>query len=199
MSTNTVLWTHGYGFDANGWKLSDGVKGAGLGLKMGLGKLDYEVVLLPDAEREGNEEVGIAISNPMGKIELNGEIIPAGLGIDLSNSSVVIVDDDFGPGVFAFKSSETYVDEGGRRAKIIVERKEGSNGTVSVDYETADQSGQASLDYTSKKGTLIFGSGQTSKSFYINILEDEFQEGDETIGILLSNPSGGADISADTM
>ena len=64
--------------------------------------------------------------------ELNGEIIPAGLGIDLSNSSVVIVDDDFGPGLFAFKSSETYVDEGGRRAKIIVERKDGANGTVSA-------------------------------------------------------------------
>ena len=197
VSTNSVLWTHANAFDGNGWKLSDGIKPVGASLKMGLGKMGYEVALLPDAEREGNEEFGIEISNPMGEIELNGEIIPTVLGIDMSNSSVVIVDDDFGPGVFAFKSGENYVDEGGRRAKITVERVDGSNGTVSVDYATVDGSGQASLDYTSKKGTLVFGSGQTTKSFYVNILEDEFQEGDETVRIILSNPRGGAVISAD--
>ena len=72
-STNSVLWTHGNAFGGSGWKLSDGVKVEGLTLKMGLGKMDYEVVLLPDADREGNEEFAIAISNPMGKIELIGE------------------------------------------------------------------------------------------------------------------------------
>ena len=199
VSTNTVLWSHAKGFDGIGWKLSDGVKvepGGGLipEISIGLGKLDYEVFLVPDELREGNEELTVSITNPMGKIELNGEVVPSGLGIDQSLSSLIIVDDDFGPGIFSFKNSETYVDEGARRAKITVERKDGTNGTVSVDYMTVDETGQAALDYSAKKGTLIFGSGQTSKSFYINILEDEFQEGDELVRIELSNPRGGASI-----
>ena len=152
--------THAKGFDGIGWKLSDGVKvepGGGLipEISIGLGKLDYEVFLVPDELREGNEELSVSITNPMGKIELNGEVVPSGLGIDQSLSSLIIVDDDFGPGIFSFKNSETYVDEGARRAKITVERKDGANGTVSVDYMTVDETGQAALDYTAKK-VLLF-------------------------------------------
>jgi len=175
----------GTGFDGNGWMESDSIQGLNYG----------RINLIPDKKIEGNENIEVSVSNPLGLVDLNGEIIPLGVGIGRTKSRITIIDDDFSPGVFKFLLSEFVKNENDRTAKITVIREQGVNGTVSVDYFTNDNTALDGADYRGRRGTLIFGSGQSQKTFNIRLLDDEFQEGDEYLTITLTNPKGGALLS----
>jgi hypothetical protein len=71
-------------------------------------------------------------------------------------------------------------------------RTNGSAGTVTVNFATADATATAPLDYTSMSGTLIFNDGETSKSINIPINDNDVPEGSHFFTISLSNPTGGA-------
>jgi hypothetical protein len=75
---------------------------------------------------------------------------------------------------------------------LNVTRTNGSVGTVTVNYATADGSATTPSDYTSTSGTLIFNDGETSKSISIPIIDDNVPEGSQAFTISLSNPTGGA-------
>ncbi|MDP6215374.1 MAG: Calx-beta domain-containing protein, partial [Acidimicrobiales bacterium] len=175
----------GFGFDGNGWMLSDS----------SLGWMSQQVQLVSDADIEGNELLRLSLANPQGVVNLNGEIIPLGLGLARQQAQLSILDDDFSPGNFRFLKPEFVVNEDGRRARITVERFDGVNGGVSVDYSTGDDTAQEGADYRVQKGTLVFGSGQSQKTFYVRVMDDEFQEGDEFVSLSLANPRGGAGLS----
>ena len=66
-----------------------------------------------------------------------------------------------------------------------------ASGTVTVDYATADGSAQAGVDYTAASGTLTFQAGESSKTIEVAVLDDDHDEGDETLTLTLSNVSGG--------
>jgi hypothetical protein len=72
---------------------------------------------------------------------------------------------------------------------VTVERVGGSNGSVSVEFATANGTAIAGQDYTAATGTLNFANGETSKSFAVPILDDATTEPDETFTVLLKNPS----------
>ena len=65
---------------------------------------------------------------------------------------------------------------------------------VTVDYATADGTGtsaaNAGTDYTATSGTLTFASGESSKTVSVAVLDDSHDEGEETMSLTLSNPSG---------
>ena len=64
-------------------------------------------------------------------------------------------------------------------------------GTVTVDYATADGTATAGADYTATSGTLTFAWWETAKTVAVPIIHDEVQEdGGETFTLVLSNPSG---------
>jgi hypothetical protein len=60
-----------------------------------------------------------------------------------------------------------------------------------VDYTTSDGTATAGQDYTAKSGTLNFASGESDKTIVLSIFNDTLIEGDETVVVTLSNPSGG--------
>jgi hypothetical protein len=66
------------------------------------------------------------------------------------------------------------------------------SGPVSIDYATSDGTAVAGNDYEPASGTLTFAAGEIFKDFGFNLLQDEFVEGDETINITQTNPTGGA-------
>jgi hypothetical protein len=64
-------------------------------------------------------------------------------------------------------------------------------GETAVDFATADGSAFQRTDYSLAGGTVSFAAGEASKSFRVLISEDAYVEGDETLSLLLSNPTGG--------
>lgn len=62
--------------------------------------------------------------------------------------------------------------------------------TVTVDYATADGTATAGEDYTAEEGTLAFEPGQTRKTVRVTVLDDDHDEGEETLTLTLRNASG---------
>ena len=61
---------------------------------------------------------------------------------------------------------------------------------VTVDYVTSDVTARAGEDYTSASGTLTFATGERSKTVEVTVFDDAHDEGEETLALALSNPSG---------
>jgi len=96
----------------------------------------------------------------------------------------------FSPGILQFGNAVYTVDESGVKAFIEIVRTDGSDGTVSVDFNTSDQTATAGSDYVPVSTTLVFAPGETSRIVEIPILDDLAVEGNETLDLVLSNVVG---------
>ncbi|MEK7678484.1 MAG: Calx-beta domain-containing protein, partial [Verrucomicrobiota bacterium] len=144
----------------------------------------FSITIRDDVSVEGNETVNLILTNLTGKAEF-----------DRSQSTLVLVDNDFGPGELSFSDFAYSVRENGTNAVITVRRRSGSTGVVSVRYATTGGTATPDIDYAFTQGILSFADGEFDKSFSIRIFNDSNVEGNETVDITLSNPSGGATIS----
>ena len=87
--------------------------------------------------------------------------------------------------------ADARVDEnGGARLAFALTLDRAASGTVTVDYATANGSAQAGTDYTATSGTLTFNAGERSKTIDVTVLDDDHDEGEETLTLRLSNASG---------
>lgn len=101
------------------------------------------------------------------------------------------------PGTVQFSSAAFSVSEGAGTATIAATRTGGSAGAVSVSYAAVNGTANAGADYTATSATLSWADGDTAnKTFAVAILEDSLVEGNETVTLTLSNPSGGATLGA---
>lgn len=91
-----------------------------------------------------------------------------------------------------FSAGSYNVNEGAGFATISVTRSGDTSGTVTVDFATADVGAQQRTDYVVTAGTLTFAPGEISKAFPVLIIDDVFVEGNESLNLTLSNPTGGA-------
>ena len=70
-------------------------------------------------------------------------------------------------------------------------------GAVSVQYATVRGSAQPGQDYTAASGTLNWADGDmANKTFTVPITNDTVFEGNETVNLTLSNPTGGATLGS---
>jgi hypothetical protein len=158
----------------------------------------YNMLLPPGKRRlhievDGYEAHDIDIDTTDGTAELNVEMIPIG-GVPAQ------------PGQLQFAADSISVDENAGTMTILVERLEGNDGAISVDYATncpaPPQSppeggklgeGTCDSDYTSISGTLEWSDKEErAKAISLSILDDQDYEGDETLTLILSNPTGEA-------
>lgn len=95
-------------------------------------------------------------------------------------------------GNLQFGSPTFTVNENAGTATITVSRTGNSSGAVSINYATGNGTANAGQDYSSVSGTLNFANGVTSQSFNVSIINDSVVEGNETINLTLSNPTGGS-------
>ena len=79
----------------------------------------------------------------------------------------------------------------GEALAFAVTLSRAASGTVTVDYATANGTATAGADYTATSGTLRFAAGETSKMVSVTVLDDDHDDGGETVTLTLSNPSGG--------
>ncbi|HJT30908.1 MAG TPA: Calx-beta domain-containing protein, partial [Pirellulales bacterium] len=140
----------------------------------------------------------VLLSNPTG-----GAFIFDGLG----TQSITIMDSD-GPasgrlvvgagsvqhGNTTYFLQDSAVEENTGSVVITVQRLDGSQGTITVDYATSDGTARSGVDYTAASGTLTFAPGQISKTFNVAVFPDDLVPGDKTFSVSLSNATGGATI-----
>ncbi len=74
--------------------------------------------------------------------------------------------------------------------EFTVSLSRAASATVTVDWATADGTATAGSDYTADSGTLTFAPDETSKTVAVAVLDDSHDEGNETLTVTLSNPSG---------
>ena len=102
-----------------------------------------------------------------------------------------IVNDDAN-GKLQFSSATFSATEDSGGVVVTVSRVDGATGVVTVDFETSNGTATAGSDYAATTGKLTLNQGETSKSFFITFINDSVFEGDETLNVTLSNPTGGA-------
>jgi subtilisin family serine protease len=100
------------------------------------------------------------------------------------------------PGTLQFSAATYSQAEDRGSVTVTVNRVGGSDGTVQVNYTTTDGTAHANVNYQPKSGTLTFGPGVTSQSIVIGIIDDGLVLGNQTFGISLSSPNGGATLGS---
>jgi hypothetical protein len=75
---------------------------------------------------------------------------------------------------------------------ITVTRTGSTTGTVTINYATSNGTAVAGKDYTAKSGTLTFGPGVKSQTFMVPVTNNTIADGNRTVHLTLSAPSGGA-------
>ena len=65
-----------------------------------------------------------------------------------------------------------------------------ADGTVTVDYATADGTATAGADYDDTSGTLTFAPGETAKTVSVPLIDDTVEDDGETFTLTLSNAVG---------
>jgi hypothetical protein len=150
-----------------------------------------EVFILDDQADESDEPFRIRIE----------DVVGAQVGTQREMTCTIIDNDETPtyPGVLSFPADIFYVGEDEPLVTIEVQRTDGSDGAISVDYIITGETATDGSDYQAVNGTLYFADGETSKSFDIAILDDGDDEEDETIRLELTNVIGatlGAQASA---
>jgi len=93
-----------------------------------------------------------------------------------------------------FATDEFIIGEGLGHIDISVTRAGDASGTATVNFNTFDESqpdhASQKSDYEISLGKITFNPGETSKTVRILIVNDIFDENDETVNLALSNPTG---------
>ena len=93
--------------------------------------------------------------------------------------------------LISFNSASYSAGEGEGAATISVTLDAAPSLPVTVDYATSDNTAIAGSDYVAVNGVLSFTAGVTIQTFAVSILDDTLGESDETIALMLSNPTNG--------
>ena len=100
------------------------------------------------------------------------------------------------PGIIGLETNSYQVNESDGSVEVTVLRTQGSDGVITVDYQTFEASATADEDYIPVSGTLTFADGETSKSVTIPIIDDQQPEATENFSITIDNVTGGATLLA---
>jgi uncharacterized delta-60 repeat protein len=139
-----------------------------------------QVPIIDDAIVESIESVSLLLTNAIGKVLL---------GTD--ESLLNILDDDFAPGQFYFESPSFKVSENVGFATVTVLRTNGYTGLIELDFSASDLTAKNGEDYTAVTGKIVFGDGETSRSYDIPIINDDIDEDAEALRVRIFNPTGG--------
>ena len=143
-----------------------------------------DIPILDDAAVEGPEGFDVLLKDARG----------AGMGF-ISRARVTIT--DYEEGVLRFVSTSTSVREDADEVWLEVERVDGNNGEVSVQFGTESGSATAGDDFEAPEGRLTWADGDARRQrFSINVIDDRLIEGTETLTAILSQPTGRATLGA---
>jgi hypothetical protein len=135
----------------------------------------------------GQHTLTVSISDPTTLVRSD----PGHL-LSTSHSWTLTVNANSTPGKLQFSAPNFNVNEADGSAIINVTRTGDTSSAVTVDYATSDGTATQRSKYTSANGTLSFAAGQTSQTFTVLITDEAYVEGNQTVNLTLSNPTGSA-------
>lgn len=134
----------------------------------------------------GSKSFTLSLTNPSSSAVI---VSPGSASITITGSASISV------GTLVLSASTYAVAQSAQSITISVNRTDGTAGTTSVAYATADGTAVAGTDYTSTSGTLSWSDGDSAtKSFVIPISNATAFSGSKTLTVALSNPVGGAQL-----
>lgn len=139
------------------------------------------ITITEDNVSEGTETVFLTLSNPTG-------------GAVLGRPSVAIlqITDNETPPVISL-SPHILVNEGNNATATAVftaSLSAAAGQSITVNFATANGTATAPGDYQPASGSVTFNPGETTKTISITVNGDTTVEGNETVLVTLSNPSG---------
>ena len=141
----------------------------------------WTITVKPD----GNEQIGITL--PAAVSCTDNKSICTHDGRKLSHSTSATV-----AGPVGISVDDVEVVEGANVVlAFAVSLTRAATSSLTIDYATSDGTATAGSDYTSTSGTLTIGAGSSSGSIEVAVLDDEHNEGSETMTLTLSSPSSG--------
>jgi hypothetical protein len=147
---------------------------------------NFTVNPINDSDPEGDETFTIELYNPENAT------------IGNPNSATVTIEDDdvtSNHGTLQLTAATETVAENAGTVTITVTRTDGSDGDISIDYATSDDTATAGSDYLATSDTLDWTDGDSAdKTFDVDIIDDSSEEDDETFIVSLGNPTGGAEL-----
>lgn len=136
----------------------------------------FNVPILEDDLREGDEALTLKLSNP---INASLSTIP---------EATLTIHDNEAPITASFTVANVNVNENAGTANLTVNLSGKSQPAVSLNFATVDETTTAGADYTPTNGVLTFNTGETSKTITVPIVDDAEAENIETLKVVLSSP-----------
>ena len=138
------------------------------------------VTINGDKVAELNESLALNLSSPSGATLADGAAV-----------GTILTDDVIVPRITIADATVKEGDSGTRNLAFTVSLSEATSGPVTVTYATANGTAKAGEDYIAQTGTLTFAAGETSKVINVAVMGDTVIEGNETLKINLTTPTGG--------
>jgi acetyl esterase/lipase len=132
------------------------------------------IPILDDSEIEGTETFSIVVSAP-------GSVIAG-------NATISILDDE-PQSQIGFDPASYQIAENGSAATLTLKRTGDTSGTARVNVTEISGSAISGADFYTSPQPLFFGPGETSKKFFVDIINDSAVESDESFTVQLSAPS----------
>jgi uncharacterized delta-60 repeat protein len=150
--------------------------------------------LKPDGSLDTGFQAGVASdANILGlALQADGKVLALGRGNwnGVPSSDLFRFHAGLKSRAIQFVSTSQLLCEEGKTVRVPVERIDESNDTATVDYATIPGSASAHEDYSPRVGTLRFEPGVSVQYIDVDIREDHLAEGEETLLVILKNPTG---------
>ncbi|XP_039258016.2 adhesion G-protein coupled receptor V1-like isoform X1 [Styela clava] len=180
------------------------ITGASLLLQEGQTSGNIAVKILRDDSPELDEFFKVHIIN-VSVIDIDSMETNRPLIVGNKESNIRIKQNDSPHGMFTIHSSVSTPEDNGMiieaeerpqlSLEMIVERKGGSVGEVTVDWKVHGGSALRDMDFSGDDATLKFNHGEKKKVISLSVIDDNIPELNEDINVELQNPTGGAIIS----
>ena len=138
-----------------------------------------ELVLIDDEVFEGNEQLTLSLSNPVGGVTLGTR----------QQLEVTVEENDPIPpsGVVSLSAVSIAHSENAAELQFSLIRSEGSFGEITVNLQSVDGSAQAGEDFEALNREITFAPEQTSISVIVTIIDDQVFEDTETFTVELAS------------
>jgi len=140
----------------------------------------FVIAILGGGAPQSTQTVNLALSNPTGEAVVGS---PSSAVLQIINTEVQDVQ---------FSQSTYTADDTDSEAVVTLVRTGGTNGVVTVNFNTKDGSAKAGVNYSNTTETVTFDDGVTTTNVVIPLIPPSGLTTNQTVKLVLSTPTGGA-------